>query len=263
MVTVFVHGIFQAQDALEEGVAYGAEFKAGGEEALFGIHAFCQTIEVIGGVAGGGIEAFGVMGDDIVISKGLFRFGFGHRFKNGVEDHHVVARAVAGMNVNMDDILVIALQALSKYTFEVCGGGFVAVSTVIHALRIFILAAQQRIRNGGSALGDGVIAQIQIEVGFVPKGVANGTGGAKKGVHLGVVLIGGKVKGVPIQNEIAVQVHIVFVVAAHIFHAIGVYIGYHKDAGGIAVNIGIDIGKEYIQHGAADITLHAVDTGGQ
>ena len=54
MVPVFVHGVLQAQNGIEERVADGAELKAGGVEVCICLLLLCQPVEEVRGVTGGG-----------------------------------------------------------------------------------------------------------------------------------------------------------------------------------------------------------------
>ena len=109
VVPVFVDGVLEAQNGVEEGIADGAEFKAGGEQVCICLLLVCQTVEEVRGVTGGGVEGFGVIGNDVVIAEGLLGFRLAHGFVNGIEDDHVVPGSITGVDVDMDDVFVAAI----------------------------------------------------------------------------------------------------------------------------------------------------------
>ena len=263
VVAVLVHGVFQAQDGVKELVADGAELKTGGEQRLVCGRLLGQAVEIVRGVAGGGVEGFGIVGDDVVIAEGFPGVGFVHGLEDGVEDDHIVPGAVAGVDVDVYHIFVCAVQAPGEYILQIHGGGFVAGAAVVDALGILVLSAQQGVGNRVRTLGDGSLAQAQIEPDLMPQGVSDFPGGAQEGIYLGVILVGGKIKTLPVQNEIPVQIHIVLVVAAHVLHAVGIHIGHHQHAGVVGIQAGINLPEEHIQHDGADVALDAVDAGGQ
>ena len=186
-----------------------------------------------------------------------------HGLINRVEDHHIVTRAIAGVDVNVNDVFIAAVQALGEDILQIHRRNLVLRSAVVNTLRIGILTGQQRIGNGIRAIGNGGLGKAQPEAYLMPQSVADLARRAKEGIHLGILLIGIQVVGFPVQNKIPVQIHIVFVIAAVIFHTIGVDIGNHQDSGGVPIQIGINFSEEHIQHGCADIPLHTVHTGGQ
>ena len=163
----------------------------------------------------------------------------------------------------MDNILIAAVQTPGEHILQVDRGGFVAVAAVVHTLGVLILACEQGIGNGVRTVGNGCFAQTQIEAHLMPQSVADLACGAKESIHLGVFLVGGQVEAVPVQNKIPVQIHIVFVIAAVMLHAVGIHIGHHQHTGIRGIQRGIDLLEEHIQHDASNVALHTVNTGGQ
>ena len=163
----------------------------------------------------------------------------------------------------MDQIFVAAVQTPAEDIFQIRGGCFISGTAVVNALGVFILAGEQCIGNGAGTIGDGGLAQAQVEARFMPEAVADCTGGTQKCINLRIFPVGGQVKILPIQNEVSIQIHIVLVVAAQILHAVGIHIGHHQYAGIGIIQGGVDFPEKNLQHCGADIAFNAMNPCGE
>ena len=115
VVPVLVNGVVQGQNGIKESIANGTELKASGKQLGIGLLLLGQAIEEIGGIAGGSIEIFRIVGDDIVIAEGFLGLCLRHRLINGIKNDHVVPGAITGVDVDMHYIFIFAVQALVKH----------------------------------------------------------------------------------------------------------------------------------------------------
>ena len=167
------------------------------------------------------------------------------------------------MDVDVNHILIFAVQTPAEHILQIHSRCLVAVAAVVNTLRVFILAGQERIGNGSRTIGDGGFAKAQVKAHLMPQTVADFSRGSEEGIHLGVLLVGSAVERIPVQNKIPVQIHVVFVVAAVVLHTVGIDVGNHQNTCIGGIQCGIHLFKEYVQHHRADVTFHTVDTGGQ
>ena len=97
------------------------------------------------------------------------------------------------------------------------------------------LTGEQGIGNLVRTFGNGLFCQAGIKTHLVPQSVADLAFGLQEIYHFGVIFVGRKVKRIPVENEIPVQINIIFVISALVFHAVRIYVGNHQHARGVLI----------------------------